>query len=294
MNFGLIGKEIKTLRSALNMSQSELSNGICTQSQISKIEKGEVYPLASTLYLIAERLGVDVNYFYDLATMPQLEYVKEVYTQVRYNIEQQSFDEVFNIINFEKKNPLFIYNRKNKQFLLWHEAICIFSLYKDENKAHSMLDEALDLTKMSTKLLGEREIEILNSKGVLYFESQKFENAIDTYKLALKHFDKIPYTHEYKIKTRLLYNKAKAQTRLNDINGSIESCRKAIDWAISHDSLYLLGDIYYHIGYNLSLNKQNCEAISYLEKSEFTFKLQSYEKLAEYPRRKIKELKVKN
>ena len=291
MNFGLIGKEIKTIRSALNMSQSELSNGICTQSQISKIEKGEVYPLASTLYLIAERLGVDVNHFYDIATMPQLEYVKEVYAQVRANIELQNFQEVYTIINFEKKNPLFIHNRKNRQFLLWHEGICVFELFSDELTAHKLINEALSLTEMTNKLLGEREIEILNSQGVIYFEANKLKEALINYQKGLDHFDKIPYTHEYKIKTRLLYNKAKAQTRLNDINGSIESCRKAIDWAISHDSLYLLGDIYYHLGYNLSLIKEINEAIDYLEKSEFTFRLQSLEKLAEYPRKKIIELK---
>ncbi|MBR8644357.1 helix-turn-helix transcriptional regulator [[Brevibacterium] frigoritolerans] len=54
---------MKELRKQIGLSQEELATGICTQAQISKIEKGDVYPYASTLYLISQRLGVDVNYF---------------------------------------------------------------------------------------------------------------------------------------------------------------------------------------------------------------------------------------
>ena len=48
------------------MSQSELCHGICSQSQISKIEKGIIYPSSILLYQLSERLGIDPNYIFAL------------------------------------------------------------------------------------------------------------------------------------------------------------------------------------------------------------------------------------
>ena len=61
MEFYNLGIIIKELRKE-NMSQSELCHGICSQSQISKIEKGIIYPSSILLYQLSERLGIDPNY----------------------------------------------------------------------------------------------------------------------------------------------------------------------------------------------------------------------------------------
>jgi len=83
LDFSAVGEKIKELRKQMGLSQKELSHNICTQAQISKIEKGEVLPLSSTLYLISKRLGVDVNYFFDIDTTPRLDYVEETFRQLK-------------------------------------------------------------------------------------------------------------------------------------------------------------------------------------------------------------------
>ncbi|WP_078379616.1 helix-turn-helix domain-containing protein [Sutcliffiella halmapala] len=294
MDFSLIGKEIKSLRSALNLSQAELSEGICTQSQISKIEKGEVYPLANTLYYIAERLGVDINYFYDLAANPRLSYVKEVFTEVRDLLNKCNYEEVHEIVKAEKKNNLFLNNRKYAQFLIWNEGICVYHLQKNKNTALKLFNEALDMTKMTSKLLGEREIEIINSIAIIYFEVEEYIKSLDTFNAGLTHYKKIPYIHDCTIKTKLLYNKAKALTRLKRISESNETCFEAIKWCVKHDSMYLLGDIYYHIGYNYSLIDENKNAINNLERSIEIFDLQDNKIFVVHIKNKIKELRCKD
>ncbi len=57
---------LKNLERKKNMSQSELCHGICSQSQISKIEKGIIYPSSILLYQLSERLGIDPNYIFAL------------------------------------------------------------------------------------------------------------------------------------------------------------------------------------------------------------------------------------
>lgn len=294
MDFSLIGKEIKILRSALNLSQAELSEGICTQSQISKIEKGEVYPLANTLYYIAERLGVDINYFYDLAANPKLSYVKEVFTEVRELLNKCKYEEVYKIVEAEKKNNIFINNRKYAQFLIWNEGICVYHLKNNKNAALRLLNEALDMTKMTSKLLGEREIEIINSVAIIYFEVGEYNNSLGTFNNGLNHYKKIPYIHDCTIKTKLLYNKAKALTRLNRIVESNDTCMEAIKWCVKHDSMYLLGDIYYHIGYNFSLIDEAKNSIDNLERSIEIFNLQDNKIFVAHIKNKIKELRTKD
>ncbi len=57
---------LKNLELKKNISQSELCHGICSQSQISKIEKGVIYPSSILLYQLSERLGVDPNNIFAL------------------------------------------------------------------------------------------------------------------------------------------------------------------------------------------------------------------------------------
>jgi transcriptional regulator with XRE-family HTH domain len=65
LEFTQIGKRIRSVRKAKGISQEVLAKGICSQAQISKIEKCQAQPSVPTLFLISERLGVDCYYFVD-------------------------------------------------------------------------------------------------------------------------------------------------------------------------------------------------------------------------------------
>ncbi|WP_176483687.1 helix-turn-helix domain-containing protein [Bacillus sp. FJAT-45066] len=294
MDFSVIGKEIRSLRQSLGISQSELSDGICTQSQISKIEKGEVYPLANTLYFIAERLGVDVNYFYELATVPHLEYVKSVKVQVRKALNTYNYKEVYEIIEGEKKNPLFTNNRKNKQFLLWNEGICLFYMSKNKGRALELMEEALEVTRMTSKLIGKSEIEIINSIGIIHSECSEYHKAIEKFNLADKHFEKLPFNDNYTIKTKIIYNTSKAFTELKNYTEAITYSEKGIEWCLKNNSIYLLGQLYYHIGYNHSLLENDKIAIIFYKKALTIFELQNNNEIISYINEKLNELKQKN
>ena len=45
MNCSIIGNKIKDLRQAVDITQGELADGICTQALISRMEKGDIYPM---------------------------------------------------------------------------------------------------------------------------------------------------------------------------------------------------------------------------------------------------------
>ncbi|MCP3739717.1 helix-turn-helix domain-containing protein [Rossellomorea sp. BNER] len=290
MNFAVVGQKIKELRKNIGISQEELSEGICTQAQISKIEKGDVYPYASTLYLISTKLGVDVNYFFDIGMTPRLDYVQEVSKQLikaRRNLE---YIEMKEIVRTEEENPLFSNNKRNLQLLLWHKGIYQYELEKNISKAESSLRDAISLTHTSNKVWSERELEILLTIGVMYFEIGELENSFEIYQEVKEHLEILPYISDYTIKTRLYYNIARVLTRLRNLELSNEYCKDAIQWCIQKDNMYLLGELHYHMGYNLELQSDLEHAKKYMQKALTVFELQNDDKYIKFITKKINDM----
>ncbi|MFD0050328.1 helix-turn-helix domain-containing protein [Actinomycetes bacterium NPDC127524] len=290
MDFSAVGQKIKELRKQMGLSQGELASGICTQAQISKIEKGDVYPYASTLYLISQRLGVDVNYFFDIGMTPRLDYVQEVTHQLKLTRRTMNYPEMKQIVKTEQNNPLFLQNTKNYQLLLWHKGIYEYNIEKDTEKALGHLKEALSLSRSTEKVYSEREIECLLSMGVIYFEEKRYQEALSTYHIAKDHLKFIPYLTDKTIKGRLFYNIARVLTRLKNYHESIEYCEDAIKWCIEQDQLYLLGELHYHIGYNLELQENYTVALQYMKKAQLIFELRNDERFSDFILTKIEKL----
>ncbi|MFE4523054.1 tetratricopeptide repeat protein [Cytobacillus firmus] len=289
MNFSAIGQRIRELRKLMNLSQGELAKGICTQAQISKIEKGDVYPYASTLYLISERLGVDVNYFFDIGTTPRLDYVQEVLRQLTLARRNSDYREMEQIVKTEEKNPLFQQNNKNYQVLLWHKGICQYMLHKDSKAAIDILSKAIALTHYTDKVWSEREIEVLLSIGSVYFEEKDYKKSLKVYFEAKEYLHQLPFINDHTLLCRLYYNIARSLTRLEKYSDSIKYCREAVRWCIEKDNLYLLGELHYHIGYNYEIQGKFQKARECMQKSLIIFELQEDEKYVNFINSKIQK-----
>jgi transcriptional regulator with XRE-family HTH domain len=287
VDFSAIGAKIKDLRKLLGITQNELAKGICTQAQISKIENGDVDPFASTIYQISQRLGVDVNYFFDISSTPRLDYIIEVSSQLKAARRNINYLEMKQIVKNEEKNPLFTQNKKNLQLLLWHKGIYEYHLNNNLSRAIQLHDEAISLTH--NKLWTEREMEILLSKGIIFAEEGDFLEAMDVYTPAQKHLDLLPHLHDDTIKSRLYYNLSRTLTKLEQYNESISKCKEAIKWCIAKDNLYLLGELHYHIGYNYEKLSSLSMAKLYMEKSLIIFELQGDTKYMEFIKNKINQ-----
>lgn len=286
MNFSAVGEKIKELRKQMGLSQKELSHNICTQAQISKIEKGEVLPLSSTLYLISRRLGVDVNYFFDIGTTPRLDYVEETFRQLKAARRNTDYHTIKQIVKAEEKNPLFTHHKKNYQLLLWHKAIYVFEIDRDFNRAVKLINEAIELT--FDTVFTEREIEIFISKGIFHYEEGFIDDSLTIYEQAFKAINQLPYLKDDTIKSRLYFNIAKSLTDQSMFDASITYCKEGIDWAIQQDNLYLLAHFHYHIGYNYELQKNFDLAIPYMQDALMIFQLVKDHRYTDYIEGKVR------
>ena len=273
MDFSIIGQRIRELRKSLKLSQEELAEGICTQAQISKIEKGDVFPYANTLYLISQKLGVDVNYFFEIGSTPRIDYVNEVFRQLRLTRRSLQFEEMDRIIKLEEKNPLFTQNNRHLQMILWNKGLCEHALYKNTEGGIKILWEAIELTHTNNKVWTEREIEILIAIGSIYTEEGRTQEASDIFLGALENLQQLVFISDNTILPRLYYNLARVYGMLENYEESIYYCQKGVKYCLSKDNLYPLGELHYQISFNYEQMGQLEEALSYLDKAGVIFEL---------------------
>ncbi|HHY0836744.1 TPA: helix-turn-helix domain-containing protein [Bacillus thuringiensis] len=274
MEFNDLGITIKELRIKKNISQSELCHGICSQSQISKIEKGMIYPSSILLYQLSERLGIDPNNIFALTQNKRLKYIENVKYVIKDCLKQKQYKELYEIVKKEKNLNNF-QTKDEKQFLIWHEAIAIFVVDKSIKTALDFLNNALKLTLTNSDFLSEREIDIMQTMAIFYAENKEYEKSINIFKKCLTNFNKLDFPRDKEIKLKLMLNLAKCFDFTYQHEEAIKYIDKGIKLAINLNTLYLLGELFYLKGQCLLKIKQhNVEEVIYnWKKALFIFEL---------------------
>ncbi|AXK21422.1 TPA: helix-turn-helix domain-containing protein [Bacillus toyonensis] len=278
MEFYDLGITIKEIRIKKNISQSELCHGICSQSQISKIEKGMIYPSSILLYQLSERLGIDPNNIFALTQNKKLKYVKNVKYVMRDCAKQKQYKELYEIVKQEKKQNNF-QSKEDKQFLIWHEAIAIFEVNRSTKTALTLLNHALKLTLTNSDFLSEREIDIMQTMAIFYAEHKEYEKSINILRRCLTNFNKLDFPRDKEIKLKIILNLAKLLDLTYQHEEAIKYLDKGIKLAINLDNLYLLGELcYLKSQYLLKIKQHNEEdVVNNMKKALFIFELREKE-----------------
>ncbi|MGH0927682.1 helix-turn-helix domain-containing protein [Bacillus pacificus] len=274
MEFNDLGITIKELRMKKNISQSELCHGICSQSQISKIEKGMIYPSSILLYQLSERLGIDPNNIFALTQNKRLKYVENVKYVMKDCLKQKQYKDLYEIVKKEKNLNNF-QTKEEKQFLIWHEAIAIFIVDRSIKTALDLLNNALKLTLTNSDFLSEREIDIMQTMAIFYAENKNFEKSINILKRCLTNFNKLDFPRDKEIKLKIMLNLAKCLDSIYQHEEAIKYLDNGIKLAINLNTLYLLGELFYLKGqFLLKIKQHNVEDVVYnWTKALFIFEL---------------------
>ncbi|MED2182270.1 helix-turn-helix domain-containing protein [Bacillus wiedmannii] len=290
MEFYDLGITIKELRMKKNISQSELCHGICSQSQISKIEKGMIYPSSILLYQLSERLGIDPNNIFALTQNKKLKYVENVKYVMRDCTKQKQYNELYEIVKQEKNENNFQL-KEDKQFLIWHEAIAIFHVNKSIKTALNLLNSALKLTVTNVDFLSEREIDIMQSMAIFHWANKEYEKSITILRNCLTNFNKLDFPRDKEIKLKIIFNLAKILGLANQHEEAIKYNDMGIKLATNLNTLYLLGELYYGKAWNLlKLEQYNEEDVAdNMKKALFIFELTEKENLIKMVKEKYFE-----
>ncbi|WP_323678704.1 helix-turn-helix domain-containing protein [Exiguobacterium indicum] len=90
-----IGKKLKFFRQLKGLSQKELSAGICSQAEISKIENGKTMPTVELLQQLVTVLRVPISELLKSNSEHQLEQVNILDQKLSTLLRENAFDECF-------------------------------------------------------------------------------------------------------------------------------------------------------------------------------------------------------
>lgn len=241
-----LGEAIRNIRWELSINQSELADGICTQSQISKIESGVISPYVHTLVLIANKLGISPIYFINELTKEQFKFVSFVRDKVRDAVKNKQYERLKKLLNYYQEHNA-LKHLEERQFLLWHQGIVEGYCHNNREKALAILMESSNMKKSIQYT--EQDIQILNSIGIIFCEENRWNEAIDYFIKAEQLFSSHVYIQDRTIYNKLCYNTSKAYLGAGIFAEAIKYSTKGIKQCISIDSTYMLGELYYQRAY---------------------------------------------
>ena len=137
-------EKFRSKRKAFGFSQAELAEGICEQSQISKIERGNYMPAADLLYKLAKRLQVTVEYFFDdhYVAVSNIVDFKNLSTKL---LEDRNYKELEYLYHLEKEKNSYL-SQEDQAYLDWIQSIILFYLHNDKEQAAQQLEDLLHNT----------------------------------------------------------------------------------------------------------------------------------------------------
>ncbi|MDW7633542.1 helix-turn-helix transcriptional regulator, partial [Streptococcus pneumoniae] len=116
-----LAEKFRLKRKELRLSQQTLAEGICEQSQISKIERGHFIPSADLLFKLSQRLEVPLDYFFNeqIEIKSNLSNFKQLSARL---LDDRNYDDLEYIYRIEIERSTFL-TLEDRTYLEWIKAI---------------------------------------------------------------------------------------------------------------------------------------------------------------------------
>ena len=270
-----IGSVISDLRRKHDLTREELAQGICDSAILLDYERNISSPTIDELALLAEKLKVDLSFFFTSIQAPIYNYIETIKLLVNRQMRVQNYKTVYDIVQNELPNA-FDKSISFYQFLKWHEGISSYYLFDRKQDALGILNEALQITKGKKEIIHLQEIEILSSIGLLHYETGDYKEAIPVFTHALELLENIPHLkQEGKVYVRILNTLAQTLTKVGCYSESLSLALRAINVCHSIDSIYLLGDLHASVGMNLLFLNKVEKAERHIEQAKTIYMLKN-------------------
>ena len=166
------GKVIKFYREKANLTQEQLSRGICSVTHISKIERGITEYSPEISLLLAKRLGVDIP-----TELKRLNGLEALLQDMENAMVKQKFDEVESIMPKLLEIPLLTVS--NFQI---HFDLLLARYYCSQGNPIKAIEILSPIQKGKVKLSSYESNLLKHVLGIYYITEKKFINAIDILK----------------------------------------------------------------------------------------------------------------
>ncbi|MGE7882640.1 helix-turn-helix domain-containing protein [Bacillus sp. NPDC094077] len=264
-----LGSEIKKIRVMRGLTQKQLSDNVCHQSEVSRIESGAVYPSMDILQGIAAKLQVPITHFYEVLLYSDIERKKQFKDRIQVLSKKKKYDEIYKIVSNELKKEKF--HPEFNQFLLWHYYLSAYVLKKIDFEYC-----ILELKKIVHQSYGGvdvfQNLYIENSIAIIYAENDQLDRAITLFRDILEQLESLHNNQAFIVKVR--YNYAKALYLSDQFEEALYQVNEAIEASCHMGSMELIGHLYYQKGECLEkLDYSSNEIKEVYEKASLFFDL---------------------
>lgn len=158
----ILSEKFRLKRKELGLSQQTLAEGICEQSQISKIERGHFIPSADLLFKLSQRLEVPLDYFFNeqIEIKSNLSNFKQLSARL---LDDRNYDDLEYIYRIEIERSTFL-TLEDRTYLEWIKAIIDFYQYDSKCEAISSLENILLKVSSNTLIY----LKVLNTLSNFY------------------------------------------------------------------------------------------------------------------------------
>jgi len=243
-----LGLEISKIRAELGISQKELAKDICTQSTISRIEAGEVYPAIDTLLKIALKLQVPVEYFIEMLFQKNVLESEKIIKDIEFQLKEHDYNRVISIIS---KNKI---DKDNIWLNFYLDHILITANYKlglvTPEECIIKLKSMLNFSNQTTIQFRFLHIKINSTIANIYGEIGETQKCLYYYNKIIKEHIYKNY-NDYKIYETLitvLFNKCKTLYDIANYDAALETANQGIQKSKESSFMFLNGQFLYYKG----------------------------------------------
>lgn len=239
-SFGTIIKEI---RKEQKMTQQMLSQGICSQSVLSRIENNEELPNVLVMAQICHRLGVTIDYVMNLSKdkiraatrqfdLLDLYFLKRDYRKLEQELKSAKVTEN-------------LYSAEDFQRYYYYLGVCEFILRKNLVKALSYLKEALTYSSQKDRThVCDIEIQLISCIGKVYGVAGRSTEARYYLSRSVQLLHDTINEHNKSELTQIFYNYGSFLFHQGERQAALEQVNQGIRWAQEKNSYYYLNDLF--------------------------------------------------
>ncbi|HHD9048517.1 TPA: helix-turn-helix domain-containing protein, partial [Streptococcus pneumoniae] len=239
-----LAEKFRLKRKELRLSQQTLAEGICEQSQISKIERGHFIPSADLLFKLSQRLEVPLDYFFNeqIEIKSNLSNFKQLSARL---LDDRNYDDLEYIYRIEIERSTFL-TLEDRTYLEWIQAIIDFYQYDSKCEAISSLENIL-LKVSSNTLIYLKALNTLSNFYSLVGREQEYEanysHLIELYQT--KNLDHQEFLFGY---IRVRYNYAHYLVSKEKYNEAIQEALETIELCKQRQTSYQLAPLLILVG----------------------------------------------
>ncbi|MCW1928082.1 helix-turn-helix domain-containing protein [Bhargavaea beijingensis] len=244
MNQVRLGMEIRKWRKIRKMTQKQLADGICNQSEISRLEKGDSYPSIDTMQAISMKLKLPLSYFFEVLIHDDFEEKEKMLDEVKNYSAKKDYEGLYQYTQLQLNSGKFLHPEL-KTYLESYYFVCLYYLKKHDyrycvTELYRLTDVKIDGMDVLLKT------RIKNAIAIILAENHKFDESMKIFEEILQ---EQMASDEYEVmKITILYNVGKLRYEQKNYDKALEVTEEGIRLSIAQREMSVFGQLYYQKG----------------------------------------------